>query len=108
MNAGLMRSRRVEVHPKLAGQPLATALQVIMPRLQDKQLKTDKIQNAENAIADMVSQGDLFAGVPLLILLTLYLLHGNKELCYHYANSCKDTGDIEFLDYVYHKYIPFT
>lgn len=61
-DSGLMRSRQVEVHPKLAGQPLASALQVIMPRLQDKQLKTDKIQNAENAIADMVTQGGLFAG----------------------------------------------
>ena len=75
-----MRSRRVEVHPKLAGQPLATALQVIMPRLQDKQLKTDKIQNAENAIADMVTQGGLFAGESLSTLVTLCFLHGFTEL----------------------------
>ncbi len=58
-----MRSRRVEVHPKVAGQPLGVVLQTVIPRLQDKQLKTDKIQNAENAIADMVSKGEAFAGV---------------------------------------------
>lgn len=63
VSAGLMRSRRVEVHPKVAGQPLGDVLQSLIPRLQDKQLKTDKIQNAENAIADMVSKGEAFAGV---------------------------------------------
>lgn len=63
VSAGLMRSRRVEVHPKVAGQPLGAVLQSVIPRLQDKQLKTDKIQNAENAIADMVSKGEAFAGV---------------------------------------------
>jgi len=63
VNAGLMRSRRVEVHPKVAGQPLGAVLQTVIPRLQDKQLKTDKIQNAENAIADMVSKGEAFAGM---------------------------------------------
>lgn len=58
-----MRARRVEVHPKVAGQPLPTLLQTVMPRLQkDKQLKSDAIQNAENAIADMVSKGEAFAG----------------------------------------------
>ncbi|KAA6425624.1 MAG: serine threonine kinase [Trebouxia sp. A1-2] len=61
-DSGLMRSRRVEVHPKVAGQPLGDVLQSLIPRLQDKQLKTDKIQNAENAIADMVSKGEAFAG----------------------------------------------
>lgn len=60
---GLMRVRRVEVHPKVAGQPLPALLQTVMPRLQkDKQLKSDAIQNAENAIADMVSKGEPFAG----------------------------------------------
>ena len=63
VSAGLMRSHRVEVHPKVAGQPLGAVLQTVIPRLQDKQLKTDKIQNAENAIADMVSKGEAFAGV---------------------------------------------
>ncbi len=53
----------MEVHPKVAGQPLGAVLQTVIPRLQDKQLKTDKIQNAENAIADMVSKGEAFAGV---------------------------------------------
>ncbi|KAL0035895.1 hypothetical protein WJX77_006910 [Trebouxia sp. C0004] len=61
-DSGLMRSRRVEVHPKVAGQPLGAVLQSVIPRLQDKQLKTDKIQNAENAIADLVSKGEAFAG----------------------------------------------
>ena len=58
-----MRARRVEVHPKVAGQPLPAVLQTIMPRLQkDKQLKSDAIQNTENAIADLVSKGEPFAG----------------------------------------------
>ena len=58
-----MRVRRVEVHPKVAGQALPALLQTVMPRLQkDKQLKSDAIQNAENAIADMVSKGEPFAG----------------------------------------------
>lgn len=63
-----MRARRVEVHPKVAGQPLPAVLQTIMPRLQkDKQLKSDAIQNTENAIADLVSKGEPFAGnSPLL------------------------------------------
>lgn len=63
MGTGLMRVKRVEVHPKVAGQPLPALLQTVMPRLQkDKQLKSDAIQNAENAIADMVSKGEPFAG----------------------------------------------
>ena len=53
----------MEVHPKVAGLPLAALLQVVMPRLQkDKQLKSDAIQNTENAIADLVSKGEPFAG----------------------------------------------
>ena len=60
---GLMRVRRVEVHPKVAGRPLAAVLDTVIPRLQkDKQLKTDAIQNTENAIADLVSKGEAFAG----------------------------------------------
>lgn len=62
--AGLMRARRIEPHPKVASQPLASVLQTVMPRLQkDKQLKTDAISNTENAIADLVSKGEPFAGV---------------------------------------------
>ena len=58
-----MRAKRVEVHPKVAGQPLAALLQGVIPRLQkDKQLKSDAIQNTENAIADLVSKGEPFAG----------------------------------------------
>ena len=58
-----MRAKRVEVHPKVAGQPLAALLQAVMPRLQkDKELKSDAIQNTENAIADLVSKGEAFAG----------------------------------------------
>lgn len=58
-----MRGRRIEPHPKVAGQPLASVLQTVMPRLKDNQLKTDTIQNTENAIADMVSKGEAFAGM---------------------------------------------
>lgn len=59
----MMRARRVEVHPKVAGQPLPALLQAIMPRLhKNKQLKSDAIQNTENAIADLVSKGEPFAG----------------------------------------------
>ena len=61
--AGLMRGRRIEPHPKVAAQPLAAVLQTVMPRLQDKQLKSDSIQNTENAIADLVSKGEPVAGV---------------------------------------------
>lgn len=60
-----MRAKRVQVHPKVAGQPLPALLQAVMPRLQkDKQLKSDAIQNTENAIADLVSKGEAFAGRP--------------------------------------------
>ena len=62
-DAGLMRAQRIEPHPKVAGQALGTVLQTVVPRLQDKQLKTDAIQNTENAIADLVSKGELFAGI---------------------------------------------
>ncbi len=74
-----MRSRRVEVHPKVAGQPLGAVLQTVIPRLQDKQLKTDKIQNAENAIADMVSKGEAFAGVCSLCFACTMLLCTTAE-----------------------------
>ena len=57
----------MEVHPKVAGQPRAALLQVVVPRLQkDKQLQSDAIQNTENAIADLVSKGEAFAGRPNL------------------------------------------
>lgn len=74
-----MRSRRVEVHPKVAGQPLGAVLQTVIPRLQDKQLKTDKIQNAENAIADMVSKGEAFAGVCSSLFACTMLLCSTAE-----------------------------
>jgi len=73
-----MRSRRVEVHPKVAGQPLGAVLQTVIPRLQDK-LKTDKIQNAENAIADMVSKGEAFAGVCSSLFACTMLLCSTAE-----------------------------
>ena len=66
MCTGLMRAKRVEVHPRVAGQPLTALLQIVMPRMQrDKQVKGNAIQNTENAIADMVSKGEPFAGMLL-------------------------------------------
>lgn len=62
-NAGLARPPRVEVHPKLQGQPLPNVLEAYMPRLhRNKKLKPDAIQNCENAIADLVSKGAPYAG----------------------------------------------